>query len=61
MIRMLIGWILLILGALDLWRFGWHLLLSAPQLIIGIVLVAIGGGLVGGGRLLGGSRRNFLP
>ena len=50
MIRTLIGLFLFLAGVVDLWRWGWHILLATPQLIFGIGLVAVGGALVAGGR-----------
>lgn len=50
MLRTIVGLIVLLFGILDLWKWGWHLLITTPELIVGIVLVAIGGGLVAGGR-----------
>ncbi|MBU6430101.1 MAG: hypothetical protein KGR26_13885 [Cyanobacteria bacterium REEB65] len=53
MIRNIVGFLLVALGALDLWKFGWAILLHSPQLIFGIFLVFIGGALL--------STRRFLP
>ena len=52
MIRTIIGVLFLLFGALDLWKFGWTVLVHTPQLLIGVILVALGGGLVGRPRFL---------
>ncbi|MBM3266090.1 MAG: hypothetical protein FJZ01_00450 [Candidatus Sericytochromatia bacterium] len=48
--KTILGTILVVIGVIDLLKFGWQILAGSPMLIIGILFTAGGAALISSGR-----------